>query len=156
MANIPIEIGNRQVVPMQRGTGPVTSNIAQTSATPPQIIYIQGPPMHHQHGALQPLPSSEPDDMDDPTIFPRVRMWLEKLDSSALGLDGHSFAVWAYDFENAKYYRISQIADCGSVEMVASLCPGIPAGTASLILQAARREVKGIRKRERQQKRRYE
>jgi len=94
------------------------------------------------------MPSSDPiDELDDPTLFPRVVTWLHDLDNGPRGMDGHNFSQCAVALETNMFTRILQLEMMSNQELQA-LCPSMPAGTTSLLLQYARRDCNNIRKKE--------
>jgi hypothetical protein len=83
------------------------------------------------------LISSDPiEELEDPTLFPHIGTWLEELNNGVRGSDGHHFAQYGAALDNNKFTRIFQLEDL--TELIA-LCPGMPAGTATLIIGMQRR-----------------
>ncbi|KAF8479415.1 hypothetical protein JB92DRAFT_3149470 [Gautieria morchelliformis] len=56
-------------------------------------------------------PSSDLEEIEDPTLFPHVEEWLAKLEQGPLGQDGHVFMPHALPLRGQGYIRISQLAD---------------------------------------------
>jgi hypothetical protein len=98
-------------------------------------------------------PSSDVDDIEDPTLFPRVRDWLEALEQGPLGQDGHQFARHADALLSQGYIRVSQLADEMTVAEMLTHCSGLLEGTAKVILKQAAKDVARIRRHEVQEKR---
>ncbi|KIJ26522.1 hypothetical protein M422DRAFT_272399 [Sphaerobolus stellatus SS14] len=122
MKTPPLRLGQWDTLPMPRGRG-MDSTSSQTALpvvmpqAAPQIIYLQAPPMlgshsfggHGMQRDIYVLPSSEPDEMKDPRLFPLVSKWLEDLQNS-MAEDGHKFTLYSENFKATKYMRISQLA----------------------------------------------
>ncbi|KIJ37799.1 hypothetical protein M422DRAFT_259655 [Sphaerobolus stellatus SS14] len=117
-------------------------------APQPQIVYLQAPPMEdpyrydsYSHGRdAYALPSSEPEESEDPRLFPKVSIWLQELQQSILGEDGHDFVQYATVLKEAKYICISQLAEMKLPEL-RETCFDIPEGTAQIILTQASKRV---------------
>ncbi|KAF8508910.1 hypothetical protein JB92DRAFT_2950311 [Gautieria morchelliformis] len=99
-------------------------------------------------------PSSDLEEIEDPTLFPRVEEWLAKLEQGPLGQDGHVFMPHALPLRGQGYIRISQLADGLTVPEMLTHCPGLVEGTAKVILKQAAKEVAKIRKHEANEKHR--
>jgi hypothetical protein len=94
------------------------------------------------------IPSSDPiEELEDPTLFPRIGTWLKELDNGVRGSDGHHFVQYAAALDDNKFTRIFQLEDLTDDKLIA-LCPGMPAGTATLIIGYAKKDVGVIRKKE--------
>lgn len=112
--------------------------------------YYHYPPPDQQTSRLN-IPSSDPaEDLEDPTIFPRIGSWLQDLDQGPRGSDGHEFTQFAANFTDRGYVRIFQLADKDTmtVATIMDICPGIKDGTAALILKYAWVDVARVRKNE--------
>ena len=108
------------------------------------------PPDRYRH---RKMPSSDPvDDLDDPTIFPRTTAWLQELDGGPRGADGHNFTQYAEQLERNMFTCMFQLETL-TEEKLLSICTSMVAGTASLILQYARKDCVKIRKKEAQRQR---
>lgn len=91
-------------------------------------------------------PSSDPiKEIEKPSLFPRVSSWLQELDNGPRGTDGHNFSQCLQVLDTNMFTRISQLDSMANSELV-GLCPGLPAGTAALLLQYARTDCLKIRK----------
>lgn len=103
-------------------------------------------PGHSRNGPD--IPSSDPiEETEDPTLFPRVSLWLRDLDGGPRGTDGHNFSQCQQVLDANMFTRISQLDSMVNSELI-GLCPGLPAGTAGLLLQYARADCSKIRKME--------
>ena len=85
--------------------------------------------------------------MDDPTVYPRLTTWFEELDNGPRGSDGHNFAQYAASLEENGYKRLFQLEKLIKDDLL-MVCDGLLPGTASLILDYARKDAERIRKRE--------
>ena len=130
MKTPPLRLGQLDTLPMARGRG--TDSTTSPNVLPgvvpqaaPQIIYLQAPPMpgphsfggHRMQRDIYVLPSSEPEEMEDPWIFSLVSKWLEDLQNS-MAEDGHNFTLYSENFKAVKYMWISigRIGDTGHWE----------------------------------------
>jgi hypothetical protein len=93
------------------------------------------------------MPSSDPPELDDLTLFPRVAAWLHELDGGPRGTDGHNFAQYGEPLEQKMFKRIFQLESLTEDKLVA-ICDSMALGTATLILRYARHECGKIRKAE--------
>lgn len=109
---------------------------------------MYGSPMSRYPQRHFDIPSSDPiEELEDPTLFPRIGAWLQELDAGVRGSDGHNFSQYADSFEGNKFTRIFQLEELSDDKLV-SLCPGMPVGTATLIIAYAKKDVGAIRKKE--------
>ena len=112
----------------------------------PQTGY--GSPSSHSSRRRFDIPSSDPiEELEDPTLFPRIGTWLQELDNGVRGLDNHNFAQYAITLNDNKFMRIFQLEDLTDDKLIA-LCPGMPAGTATLIIAYAKKDSQSIRRKE--------
>lgn len=96
------------------------------------------------------IPSSDPvEELDDPTLFPRVAEWLQELDQGPRGADGHNFTQHGARLEQNMFMRIFQLETLMEEKLVA-VCESMAPGTATLIMQYARKDCSRIRKNEAQ------
>ena len=127
------------------------STLPQYPSVPPPWYLFMGYPTFGGPGRSnfgRDMPSSDPiNELDDPTLFPWVTSWLLDLDNGPRGADGHNFSQCALTLETNMFTRILQLEAMSNQELRA-LCPSIPAGTASLLLQYARGECNSIQKKE--------
>ncbi|KIJ43613.1 hypothetical protein M422DRAFT_253199 [Sphaerobolus stellatus SS14] len=91
------------------------------------------------------MPSSEADDMDDPTKIPRLKHWLQDLQRSLLANDGHSFSVHTDALMSNGYVHLDQISKLTEQDLM-WLWPALPEGTAKILLKQAKKQVKSIHK----------
>jgi hypothetical protein len=131
---------------------------------PPYYPYPTGPlysppgPSHQHYGNAYNQgshganPSSEEDDIEDPTLFPQVRDWLERLNEGPLGVNGHNFAQYAENISGQGYIRILQLADTVTAADLLKHCPGLVKGTAKLMLKQACTDVAKICKQEKKER----
>jgi hypothetical protein len=84
----------------------------------------------------------------NPGVFPTIRNWLQGLDASPRGADGHNFAQYAANFDEHGFLRIHEIADPNTFSRadLLTICPGMKLGTANILLMYARDDVKAIRR----------
>lgn len=152
MAELPLQVGPLDPVSKSHGISnalmhnPQPAHFMPAQPGNPQFIFLPSSAIHNRSSHHnEPLPSSEPDDIEDPTLFPRITTWLQELENSKLRHDGYDFPQYAVYFEDAKFFRTSQIAD-SSPQQIAAICPGMPSGTAGQIYKVASVTVKKIRK----------
>ncbi|KAF8532526.1 hypothetical protein JB92DRAFT_3103586 [Gautieria morchelliformis] len=98
-------------------------------------------------------PSSDIEDIEDPTLFPRIEEWLTALDQGPLSQDGHAFAPHVAALLEQGYIRISQLADELTVPELQRHCQTLPEGTAKVILKQATKQVARIRRNQEREKR---
>ena len=127
------------------------------TAVPPGMIpypyalpfYPPFPAREPVFGAQSPAPPDSPSPASkNPTIYPAIRDWLCELDEGPRGSDGHNFVQYAENFEKEQIIRISEIADSNMFTRtdLMSICPGMKLGTANVLLQYARDDVKTIQR----------
>jgi hypothetical protein len=95
--------------------------------------------------------SSNPmDEIEDPSLFPLVWEWLDKLDQSPLAQDGHNFVHFALNFQQKGFIQISQLTkETLTIDRWTAIIPRMVEGTAGLIIDIATKEVEKIRHRSR-------
>jgi len=93
------------------------------------------------------IPSSDPVELEDPTLFPQIAAWLQELDAGPRGADGHNFAQYGEPLEQKMFKRIFQLETLTEDKLIAA-CDSMPPGTATLILQYACKDSARIRKTE--------
>jgi len=58
------------------------------------------------------IPSSDPiEELEDPTLFPRIGSWLQELDDGIRGSDNHNFAQYTAALDDNRFTRIFQLED---------------------------------------------
>jgi hypothetical protein len=138
----------------------------QASYPPAQATYPAPPPFYHPFYGHMPFPSynspvilhrilqshetassGSAEDIDDPTLFPRVTEWLHNLDCGPHGADGHKCHQYGAILEGNMFVHISHLENLTKDELIA-ICTGMPLGTASLIQECARKECNRIRMKE--------
>jgi hypothetical protein len=84
---------------------------------------------------------------ESPLSFPTMQNWLQSLDSSPRGADGHNFAQYSPHFHENGILRLHEIADAEtfSHKELLAICPRMKFGTANLLLMYARHDAKFIR-----------
>ena len=84
--------------------------------------------------------------MKDLTAFPTIHDWLNNLDASPHGADGHNFAQYASNFDDKGIKCVHEIADPDTFSCtdLLAVCPGMKLGTANLLLTYAQDDVKVI------------
>ena len=116
---------------------------------PPYQTPAQAPKARYEE-----MPSSDPvDEVEDVTLFPRIKNWLQSLDDGMRGHDGHTFAQFAADFEREKYIRIVDLVDM-RIGDLKHLVPEMAQGTATKLLAYAAKDVGSIRRKEKKRQRR--
>jgi hypothetical protein len=104
-----------------------------------------GTPWHYW---CQNEPSSDTlDELDDPTLFPHVTAWLQELDEGPCGINKHNFSQYAKAMEKNMFTQVFQL-EALTEQKLLTICDSMVAGTASLVLQYARKDCKKIRKAE--------
>lgn len=94
--------------------------------------------------AANPVPNSSMEAINPALTYPRIDIWLPKLDSDPVyGEDGHDFAQFVDAFQRARFIRISNLAKLDFRALPDLLkCPEMAVGTAQVIIEAAQRDVK--------------
>ncbi|KAF8591184.1 hypothetical protein K439DRAFT_1611494 [Ramaria rubella] len=105
-------------------------------------------------------PSSEPEDAEDPSLFPHIDDWLQSLDDGPLGVDGLNVSQYATPLLAQGYICISQLVDTVTVTDLLRHCPGLLEGTAQLILRHAHKAIEKVQRQQQKhtrhhKKRRY-
>ena len=102
----------------------------------------------YQHRRWLEMASSDlAEQLDDPTLFPRVIAWLQELDSGPRGADGHNFAQYGELLEQKMFKRVFQLESLTDDKLM-TVCDTMAPGTATLILQYACKDCGKIRKKE--------
>jgi hypothetical protein len=123
--------------------GPLTQHHLQPYTNHPGPGH-SSPSRRSRHDIL----SSDPvEELDDPTLFPRIASWLTALDAGARGTDGHNFAQCSVALEQQMFTRIPQLENV-SQDQFLQICPGVAVGTVSLLLSYAKKDTAKIRKAE--------
>jgi len=114
-------------------TGHLTQPVPQAVASTPQVIFLQAlPGGYYGNSTNEMMPSSEPDEIEDPLAFPCVTDWLMVLQEGVLGHGCHSFMEYSPNFAKAHFIWISQIVDSLLADLL-HICVGNPLGAAQII-----------------------
>lgn len=89
--------------------------------------------------------------LENPQNVPRIDAWLKGLDEGPRGEDDHNFLQFAESFKKEKYMRINMIAQVDSA-VLKRICPGMPQGTADMLIQYSKMDCDVLRAQLRQSK----
>jgi hypothetical protein len=125
---------------------PEGTKTARTTKRHPAQPPPYSPSVSHHYQRHLEIPSSDAiDELDDPTLFPRVASWLQELDEGPRGADQHNFAQYTDALEKNMLMRVFQLEDL-TEEKLLTVCASMVTGTAALVLQYARKDCGKIRK----------